>query len=130
MLVISLKDCGEIIAGDGSILRELLNPRARPGTERRKKEALPIHYSLAHAKVMPGQTTKPHRLKASEVYYILEGQGMMTINNDSLKVKPDSLIYIPPHSKQYIKNTGTSILKFLCIVDPPWIPENEENSYD
>ncbi len=128
MLVISLKDCREITAGDGSILRELLNPEARPCAKRAGKKTLPVHYSLAHAKVMPGQTTKPHRLKASEVYYILEGQGMMSIDDDSLKVKPDSLIYIPPNSKQYIKNTGTSILKFLCIVDPPWIPENEKIS--
>lgn len=120
MFVKYLKDCQEITAGDGSLLREFLHPN--------KNTNLQIRYSLAHAKVMPGQITKSHRLKASEVYYILEGQGIMYIDNDSLEVKPDCIIYIPPYSKQYIQNTGISVLKFLCIVDPPWIPENEEIS--
>jgi mannose-6-phosphate isomerase-like protein (cupin superfamily) len=27
---------------------------------------------------------------------------------------------------QYIENTGVSVLKFLCIVDPAWRKEDEE----
>lgn len=37
-------------------------------------------------------------------------------------------IYIPPHSKQFIENNGSVNLKFLCIVDPAWKPEDEEVS--
>jgi mannose-6-phosphate isomerase-like protein (cupin superfamily) len=36
------------------------------------------------------------------------------------------MIYIPPKGVQYIENTGDSDLEFLCIVDPPWFPEAEE----
>jgi len=112
-----LKDCEEFIAGDGSILREFLHPA---------KANLQIHYSLAHAKVMPGQVTKPHKLKTSEVYYILAGQGLMHIDEESLEVTSECAIYIPPHSTQYIENTGNSDLKFLCIVDPAWRKEDEK----
>ena len=35
-------------------------------------------------------------------------------------------IYIPPHATQYIKNTGQTDLKFLCMVDPAWRAEDEE----
>jgi len=112
-----LKDCEEFIAGDGSILRELLHPA---------KADLQIRYSLAYAKVMPGQVTKPHKLKTSEVYYILEGYGMMHIDEKSFKVNSDCAIYIPPKSTQYIENTGNSDLKFLCIVDPAWRKEDEK----
>jgi len=117
MFVKYLKNCQEFIAGDGSILREVLHP---------EKADLQINYSLAYAKVMPGKITKPHRLKASEVYYILEGQGLMHIDGESLEVNPEGTIYIPPHSTQYIENIGDSVLKFLCIVDPSWKRENEE----
>jgi len=55
-----LKGCREFVAGDDSILRELLHP---------EKADLKIHYSLAHAQVRVGQTTKPHKLQAAEVYY-------------------------------------------------------------
>jgi mannose-6-phosphate isomerase-like protein (cupin superfamily) len=120
MLVKHLKDCHEFTAGDGSVLRELLHP---------EKADLQIRYSLARAKVPAGQTTKLHKLKMSEVYYIIEGQGLMYIDDESCEVGPECAIYIPPESKQYIENTGNSDLKFLCITDPAWRKEDEEVFY-
>lgn len=117
MFIKNLQDCEEFIAGDDSLLRELLHP---------DKADLAISYSLAHAVVKPGQTSKPHKLKTSEVYYILEGEGIMHINGESKRVKPGQAIYIPPNSKQYIRNSGRTELKFLCIVDPAWRHEDEE----
>ena len=117
MVVKDLKDCQEFIVGDGSVLRELLHPG---------KINAEICYSLAHAKVMPGQNTKTHKLKTSEVYYILEGQGMMHIDNASFEVNSGCAVYIPSSSAQYIENIGSVDLKFLCIVNPPWRVEDEE----
>jgi mannose-6-phosphate isomerase-like protein (cupin superfamily) len=117
MLIKDSNSCDEIIAGDETILRELLHP---------DKEHLQIRYSLAHAAVKPGQSSLPHRLKTSEVYYILEGEGMMHVDGESAKVHPAQVIYIPPNSTQYIENTGSSDLKFLCIVDPAWRSQDEE----
>jgi mannose-6-phosphate isomerase-like protein (cupin superfamily) len=117
MFIKDLQDCEEFIAGDDSLLRELLHP---------DKTDLAIRYSLAHAVVKPGQISKPHKLKTSEVYYILEGEGIMHINGESEEIKPGQAIYIPPNSRQCIRNTGSSELKFLCIVDPAWRHEDEE----
>ena len=117
MFLKHLKDCEEIVAGDGSILRELLNP---------EKVDLNIRYSLAHAKVLSGRATKPHRLKASEVYYIIAGRGLMHIDKESFEVSPGFTVYIPPNATQYIENTSDSDLTFLCIVDPAWRKEDEE----
>ena len=117
MFLKHVKDCKEVIAGDGSMLRELLHP---------EKADLQIRYSLAHAKVPAGRATKPHRLKASEVYYIMAGHGLMHIDKESFEVNPESAVYIPPEARQYIENTGDSDLIFLCIVDPAWRKEDEE----
>ncbi|MCP4258186.1 MAG: cupin domain-containing protein [Planctomycetes bacterium] len=117
MFIKYLKDCPEFIAGDDSILRELLHP---------EKTGLQIRYSLAHAEVRPGQKTKPHKLKSAEVYYIITGQGLMHIDDQSSEVGPECAVYIPPDSIQYIENTGNSDLKFLCIVDPAWRKDEEE----
>jgi len=117
MFLKRLKDCQEFIAGDDSILQELLHP---------EKTDLQIRYSLAHAKITAGQKTKPHKLKSSEVYYITAGQGLMHIDEESIEVSPECAVYIPPGAKQYIENTGNSDLKFLCIVDPAWREEDEE----
>ncbi|MHC4546396.1 MAG: cupin domain-containing protein [Planctomycetota bacterium] len=117
MFLKHVKDCEELIAGDDSILRELLHPQ---------REDVQIRYSLAHAKVPPGRATKPHRLKASEVYYIITGDGLMHIDKESFEVSPECTAYIPPNAIQYIENTSDSDLNFLCIVDPAWRKEDEE----
>ena len=86
-----------------------------------------IRFSIAHAMVKPGETTLPHKLKtATEIYYILEGEGRMHIEEESADVHSGQAIYIRPNSKQYIRNTGTSDLKFLCIVYPMWRIEDEQ----
>ncbi len=117
MFVKDLQDCEEFTAGDGSLLRELLHP---------DKAGLAIRYSLAHAIVKPGMITHSHRLKTSELYYILEGEGIMHIDGESKAVRPGQAVYIPPGSTQHIHNTGKSDLNFLCIVDPAWRPQDEE----
>ncbi|MFC1781446.1 cupin domain-containing protein [Planctomycetota bacterium] len=116
MFVKCLEDCEEFIAGDDSILRELLHG---------EKMNIKIHYSLAHAKVTGGGKTKPHILCTSEVYYILTGRGIMHIDKNCREVGPHCAIYIPPGSTQYIENTGCTDLVFLCIVDPPWRQTDE-----
>jgi mannose-6-phosphate isomerase-like protein (cupin superfamily) len=117
MFIRSLWDCEEFVAGDGSILHELFHP---------DKTDLEIRYSLAHARVPPGETTTPHRLATAEVYYIIGGTGQMTIDQESAPVGPGCAVYIPPGATQHIQNLGDEELIFLCIVDPAWRAENEE----
>ena len=117
MLIVDLQNCQEIIAGDHTTLREVLHP---------DQEGAKIRYSLAHATLKPGEISRPHALKTSEVYYILEGEGLMHIEGEPARVRPGQSIYIPPNSRQFVENTGDSDLKFLCIVDPAWRKEDEE----
>jgi mannose-6-phosphate isomerase-like protein (cupin superfamily) len=116
MFVKNLKNCRRFVAGDDTVLRELLHP---------DKQNLNIRYSLAHAVLKPGKKSYPHSLKTSEVYYIMEGKGLMHIGAGSKKVTRGDAVYIPPGSKQFIENTGRVELKFLCIVDPAWRERDE-----
>ncbi len=96
MFIRELKDCEEFIACDNCALREILHP---------DKADLNLRYSLAHAVVQPGQTTWKHRFKTSEVYYIMEGEGVMHIDEETAPVRPGSTVYIPPKATQCIHNT-------------------------
>jgi len=117
MFIRDLRDCDEFIAGDETRLRELLHPA---------KADLALRYSLAHAVVAPGRASVPHRLKTSEVYYILSGEGTMHVDDDAAPVRAGQVVYIPPRAVQWIANTGADDLAFLCIVDPAWRAEDEE----
>ncbi|MGB3295280.1 MAG: cupin domain-containing protein [Phormidesmis sp.] len=116
MLVRQLNDCEEFVAGDSTLLRELLHPDKQP---------LDLRYSLAHAQLPVGQTSDPHSLTTSEVYYILAGNGEMHIDGESQRVGPGDTIYIPPNARQYIHSCGEEPLVFLAIVDPAWQAEDE-----
>ncbi len=117
MLVKRRADCSEFDAGDWTRLRELLHPARDP---------VAIRYSLAVARLPPGVGSRPHRLKATEVYYLLRGQGVMHIDDETAIVSAGDAVYIPAGAVQWLENTGGEPVEFACIVDPAWRPEDEE----
>jgi mannose-6-phosphate isomerase-like protein (cupin superfamily) len=92
-----------------------------------EREGLNLPYSLAYALLKPGTDSLPHVLKeSSELYYILQGEGRMHIENESADVRAGQAVYIPPGSRQFLQNSGFEDLRFLCIVSPVWKKENED----
>ncbi len=120
MIIRRFDEQEEIVALDGTRVREFLNPS-------HDKTQFHLTYSLAHASIAPGEWSLPHRFfEASEVYYILRGRGIMHIDEETAEVGPGDTIYIPPLGVQSIENIGEENLDFLCIVDPAWQPDAEE----
>lgn len=116
MLKRTLSECDEFLAGDHTVLRELLHPAKHP---------VKVGYSLAHGKLASGRRSKRHVLTSSEVYYFLKGQGTFTIDGESCSVGSGAMIYVPPGTTQSLENTGTTDVEFLCLVDPAWRLEDE-----
>lgn len=116
MLIKHEKDCKEIVANDGSRLRELLHPDRDPAE---------ISYSFAIAYVDPGKSTHPHYLKRTEVYFIMQGIGRMHIGDEVEEVNEDDIVVIPKEKPQWIENIGPNVLVFAAIVSPPWQPEDD-----
>lgn len=118
MLIKDIRERTRFTAQDNTFLCELLHPG---------RERLSLPYSIAHAVLKPGKASLPHRLKeSSEVYYILEGKGVMNIGGEEADVREGQAVYIPPGSWQHIRNSGNSDLEFLAIVYPFWKEEDEE----
>ncbi len=117
MFVKKLKDCNEFVANDGCRIREVLHP---------KNDPLQLPYSLAVARVEPGKQTYRHRLRETEIYYILSGTGHMHIDEESRKVAADEAVVIPSGAVQWIENIGAEELRFIAIVNPPWSEEGDE----
>jgi mannose-6-phosphate isomerase-like protein (cupin superfamily) len=116
MTIRKLKDIDVIDGEEGTKIRQIFHPHNTLNG---------IRHSISHSELKPGRKSKFHKMKTSEVYYILQGEGVLQIDDDTFKVSKDQAIYIPPHSKQCIENTGKDELKFLCIVDPAWKQEDE-----
>jgi len=84
-----------------------------------------IGYSLAQFTLEPIKASKLYKLKSSEVYYILEGKAALRIDDKVINLEKDDSAYVPPKSKQNIKNIGEVNLRFLCIVEPAWKVDEE-----
>ena len=97
------------ITKDGSEIRELLAHR----------NSCIRNQTLAEARLPAGATTAAHRhVHAEEIYYILQGQGLMQIGEEKLPVGVGDAIAIPPGAIHQISNTGTELLRFLCCCAP------------
>jgi mannose-6-phosphate isomerase-like protein (cupin superfamily) len=84
-----------------------------------------INYSLAQFTLGPGKKSKLHKISSSEIYYILEGKGSLSVDKNRYDLEKDDSVYVPPNSRQFIENSGKENLRFLCIVEPAWKATDE-----
>lgn len=101
---------------EGTKIKQFFNPQ---NTQNK------INYSIAQFTLESGKKSIYHKIKSSEIYYILEGKGDLEVNDTVFRLQKDDSFFVPPNSKQFIKNSGTENLRFLCIVEPAWKVEDE-----
>ena len=115
MEVVARARCRPFVTEDGSEIRELL---ARRNSAIRNQ-------SLAEATLRPGQQTRAHfHPHAEEIYYILQGQGRMRMNQEERLVGPGDAIAIPAGTAHQISHLGREDLGFLCCCAPGYEPED------
>ena len=85
--------------------------------------------SIARARVAPGITTQPHRLRGVvERYLIIEGSGFVRIGDSIAQaVAPGDIAVIPAGVTQQITNTGDCDLVLYCVCSPRFTPECYES---
>ena len=100
---------------DGSEIRELLAYR----------NSCIRNQTLAEARLPPGGSTAPHHhVRTEEIYYLIEGVGLMCVDQQTQAVGPGDAIAIPAGSSHQITNTGGGILRFLCCCAPGYEHED------
>ena len=115
MEVANINETKSVITKDTAEIREILAP----------SNSSLAKQSLAEAKVMPGRSTAEHyHVKSEEIYYILQGKGKMTIEDETRDVAKGDGIAICPGQKHRISNTGDNELVFLCCCSPAYTHED------
>ena len=105
------------VTKDRSTIRELMCP-ARHGNQAQ---------SLAEAIIPAGGRTLLHRhLTSEEIYYIVRGDGMMTLDGKAFFVKAGDTICIPPGTPHAIKAGTRERLRILCACSPAYSHDDTE----
>jgi mannose-6-phosphate isomerase-like protein (cupin superfamily) len=58
-----------------------------------------------------------HRVQ-EQIYYVIEGEGVLTLGNDRHLMRPHDYVYVPPGVHHSFSNTGLGGLVFFVITTP------------
>ena len=84
------------------------------------KNAATKHFDFRLSTYQPKGFVEEHTHEVEEqIYYILEGEGLMELDGDRKIVRPGLTIFIPPKVRHALYNTGTKDLTFLVVTSPP-----------
>ncbi len=53
-----------------------------------------------------------------QIYYVLEGEGVLTLDDQSHLLRPHDYVWVPPGVRHSFTNTGTAGLVFLVVTTP------------
>lgn len=77
----------------------------------------------------PGGEQRIHEHRPEQVYFILEGNGLMTVGNETQRVTTGDCVYIPSHLPHGLKNDGTSVLRYFSAAAPAYPAGHLENTW-
>jgi quercetin dioxygenase-like cupin family protein len=67
----------------------------------------------------PNAYVQEHVHKIQEqIYYVLEGEGVLTLDKERHLMRPHDYVYVPPGVRHSFTNTGLAGLVFLVVTTP------------
>ena len=98
----------------GAELREVISP----------ENSLLERVSVNEVALSPGVSSEEHyHIGCEEVYFILEGEGVVHLEGESFSVSRGDAVFIPPELSHRIENPTDVPLRFLSISSPPFSRE-------
>jgi mannose-6-phosphate isomerase-like protein (cupin superfamily) len=111
MNVVNRDEVPVLEGGPGEMIRELAG-LARANVQR---------LSLAEVIIAPGGQAREHyHHQMEEVYYLLQGQAQLTVDDETSTVGPGDTIPIPPGARHKIVNVGDTDVVMMVACAPAW----------
>ncbi len=73
-------------------------------------------FAMRMFEVQPGGQTPLHRHPHEHEVFILEGAGTLVHEGKNHPMAKEDVIFVPGNDEHCFKNTGSSLLRFLCLV--------------
>jgi len=118
MLTVNRHNTKIIVTPHGSEIRPLIDRTTSPINQ----------CSLAEEVLPPGASVTPHHHEViEEIYYVVEGDGVMRIDDEEREVVAGDAIYIPRFARHTLTNTGNGPMKILLACGPAFFYEDHRN---
>jgi quercetin dioxygenase-like cupin family protein len=76
-------------------------------------------FSMRHFELDPGGHTPKHSHAHEHEVFVLEGSGVVSEGDREHPLRPGVAVFVPPNQLHQFRNTGTTTLKFLCLIPHP-----------
>ena len=106
-MIIKLNDLKPIMSVDDAEVYEIIGLKTNT-------KCLSVAYAVVH----PNEETKLHFHNFTEVYIIVKGKGIITLDDNSTLVEEKNIILINKKVKHKIKNVGNEDLEFYSVCSP------------
>lgn len=73
-------------------------------------------FAMRHFTVEPGGYTPHHSHNYEHEVYIVEGSGRVEQSGECRDIQAGDVVFVEPNNVHQFVNTGTTPLKFLCMV--------------
>ncbi len=94
-------------------------------TGRLEKHGSSKNHSLAIMTILPNCSSDPHAHKiAEESFLVIKGSGIFVVDNQTFEVNVGDCVFVQPHERHTVINTGTVPLEFVLATGPAWQPDD------
>lgn len=76
-------------------------------------------FTMRQFEVAPGGFTPKHSHGHEHEVFVLEGTGVVVEGDVERALRPGTAVFVPPNQLHQFRNTGSSPMKFLCLVPHP-----------
>ena len=87
------------------------------------------HLTTTLAVIQPGDEQRIHSHPPEQVYFILEGRGLMTVGDETQRVGPDDCVFIPSGQSHGLKNDGGVTLRYFSAAASAYQPGHLEETW-
>ena len=83
-----------------------------------EKTCMAEKLAITVVEMEPGGFQHLHSHEPEQVYYILEGSGLMTVDGEEQIVQAGDCVFFPSFAEHGLKNTGEGVLRYLSAASP------------
>lgn len=87
------------------------------------------HLTTTLAVIEPGGAQRTHSHRPEQVYFILEGRGLMTVGAETQQVGPGDCVFIPSGQPHGLLNDGNMTLRYFSAAAPAYEPGHLEKAW-
>ena len=76
-------------------------------------------FTMRQFEIAPGGHTPEHAHGHEHEVFVLEGTGVVREGGQEHPLRPGTVVFVPPQQAHQFRNTGTTPLRFLCLIPHP-----------